>query len=346
MENRRSTIIGQQERGTGLFPLLVVLFCIAALPLIFRTTKFPDYLTYIAARIMILAIFAMSFDLLLGYTGVLQFGHALFLGGGAYTLGILMVRFPIIIDVVPGILVASVVGIILGLFLGYLASGVGRVAVFIVTFGITEVFRLLVLSDPMGITNGENGIAGIQRLQLFKFINIRPELHYYYLVLVLLCLSFLALRAITRSPFGDVLIGIRDNVQRIRFLGYNVRHFKIAAFTISGLFASLSGALTALHEGSTSPEMFHWFFSGDALIYTVLGGPGTLIGPFLGAVIAVILQEIFSDLFHNWLIFLGIGYIALIMFLPNGLFRLFQKVFSRETWHFLSHNKKPRPLGP
>ena len=326
MENHRRTTVIQYKKNASLLPWLIILVCIAALPFVFRFTKYPDYLTYITARIMILGIFTMSYDLLGGYMGVLHFGHAMFLGGGAYTVGISMVRFHLFHDAVPGILLALAVGIIMGLFMGFLASRVGRVAVFLVTFGLTEAVHLLVLSDPVGITNGENGIAGINRVHLFEFVNIKPEFHYYYFVLILLCLSYSALRIIIRSPFGDVLIGIRENPQRIRFLGYDVRHYKIVAFIISGFFASLSGALTALHEGSTSPEMFHWFYSGDAVVFMVLGGPGTLTGPVLGTAIAVILQEILSILFHNWLIFLGIGYIALIMFLPKGLFSLFQNM--------------------
>jgi len=129
------------------------------------------------------------------------------------------------------------------------------------------------------------------------------------------------------SPLGEVFIAIRENPQRVRFLGYRVRQFRIVAFMIAGTFASLAGALTALHERSVAPEMFSWFLSGDAVLFTVLGGPGSLIGPILGSSIVILCQEILSDIFHNWLVFLGLSYIALVMFLPKGLFPMLEKCF-------------------
>lgn len=331
MENNRGKNILQRGKSKSLILWLFVLLCIASLPLIFRLTHFADYLMYITVRIMILGIFAMSYDIVFGYTGIINFGHAMFIGSGAYTVGILMKRITIDFhDSSFAILIALAVGIILGWIVGFLCSKVGRVAVFIVTFGFAEALHLFVLSDPFKITNAEDGIAGISREPLLTFLNIKPEIYFYYFTFILLCISYLALRIIIRSPFGDVLMGIRDNPLRVRFLGYQVQHYRIASFMIAGFFASLAGALTAFHEGSTSPELFHWFFSGDAVIFTVLGGPGTLLGPVMGAAIVVILQEVLSDIFHNWVIFLGIGYIALIMFLPKGLFPLLQRLRVRQ----------------
>jgi branched-chain amino acid transport system permease protein len=217
-------------------------------------------------------------------------------------------------------------GLIVGLIVGFLASRVGAVAVFLVTFAFTETMQLLVLADPLRITNSEDGIAGIPRETMLGFLSIKPEVNFYYFTLILLCLSYLALRTIIRSPMGDVLVGIRENPLRLRFLGYRIRHYRISAFMISGFFASLAGALTALHEGSCAAEMFSWFLSGDAVLFTVLGGPGTLIGPVLGASIVVIFMEVLSDISRNWLIFLGMSYIVLIMFLPKGLFPQLQRI--------------------
>ena len=305
--------------------LIFFLALLALLPFLFRLTAFADYLTYVVVRIMIFGLYAMSYDLLFGYTGIFSFGHATFLGCGAYAAAILMVQTGLDLrDATLGILAALAAGVAAGWVVGLLCSRVGQVAVFLVTFAFTETIQLLVVSDPLGITRAEDGITGVARGTVLGFLSIGPEQNFYYLVLALLVLSYFALAWLTRTPLGDVLTAIRDNPLRVRFLGYRVRQYKIAAFMISGLFASLAGALTALHEGAVAPEMFSWFLSGDAVLFTVLGSPGTLVGPVLGAAIVGIFQEVLSDVFHNWVIFLGISYIALILFLPKGLLRLLQ----------------------
>jgi branched-chain amino acid transport system permease protein len=302
---------------------VAILGILCFMPLAFKVTTFSDYLSYLAVRIMILGLYAMSYDLLFGYTGIFSFGHATFLGCGAYSAAVLMVKTGLgIEDATLGILGALAVGVLMGWFVGFLCSKVGQVAVFLVTFAFTESIQLLILSDPLKFTNAEDGITGIPRSTVLGFLGIGPEINFYYFVLIILIISYLVLKYITLSPMGDTFTAIRDNPLRVRFLGYRISHYRIAAFMISGLFAALAGALTALHERAVAPEMFSWFISGDAVLYNVLGGHGTLVGPILGAGIVIIFQEILSDLFNNWLIFLGLSYIVLIMFLPKGIFPL------------------------
>jgi branched-chain amino acid transport system permease protein len=309
---------------------VLVLAVLALLPVIFRSTAFADYLTYTVVRMMIFGLYAMSYDLLFGFTGIFSFGHATFWGCGAYAVAILMVRSGLPLrDAFPGLLAALAAGLVFGWVVGFLCSRVGQVAVFLVTFAFTESIQLLVVSDPLRITNAEDGISGIPRETFLGLLSVKSETEFYYFVLGALVLSYAALRAITRSPMGDVFISIRENPLRVRFLGYRIRQYRTAAFMISGLFASLAGALTALHERAVAPEMFSWFLSGDAVLFTVLGSPGTLIGPVLGAAIVVIFQEILSDIFRNWMIFLGLSYILLIIFLPKGLFPILERLQSR-----------------
>ena len=330
METGGQTVFTGEKQSVAWIPLLAIGAILASLPAIFQVTAFADYLTYIVVRMMILGLYAMSYDLLLGYTGIFSYGHATFIGCGAYAVAILMVRTGLHLqDAIPGIMLGLAVGLFMGWIMGFLCSRVGQVAVFLVSFAFTESIQLLVMSDPLRITNAEDGISGIPRETFLGFLNIKPEVNFYYFVLILLVLSYLALLAITRRPIGDVFLAIRENPVRVRFLGYRIRHYRIAAFMISGFFASLAGALTALHEKAVAPEMLSWFLSGDAVLFVVLGGPGTLIGPFLGASIVVIFQEILSDFFKNWVVFLGISYIALIMFLPKGVFPLIDRIRSR-----------------
>ena len=331
MEKVQYTDISEGNNRSLTKRWLFLLAFLAILPWIFKVTNYSDYLTYIVVRIMILGLYAMSYDLIFGYTGMLSFGQASFLGGGAYTVAIMMrhLHLPIHDAILP-ILAALVIGVMIGWIQGFLSSKLGQLAVFIVTFAITETIFLLIIADPLKITNSEDGISGLQRETVLGFLNIKPELNFYYFVLILLCLSYLVLRLIVHLPFGDTIQAIRENPQRARFLGYQVSHYRIATFMISGFFAALAGALMALHERSVGPEVFGVFVSADAFFYTVLGGPGTLIGPVLGAALVLIATEILSDIFRNWLIFFGLSYIALIMFLPKGLFPLLEKLLARQ----------------
>ena len=136
------------------------------------------------------------------------------------------------------------------------------------------------------------------------------------------------MQRLTRSQFGQVLLGIRENEVRVHFAGYRVEQYKTAAVAISAMFAGLAGALTAFHERIASPENFSWPLSGDAVLYATLGGTGTLLGPFLGAAMVILAREVLSDLVRSWLIFVGATYIALVFFLPDGLYPL---LFRKET---------------
>jgi branched-chain amino acid transport system permease protein len=315
-------------RPTTVFGIYVII--IFLLPLFLQLTDQADYLRYVVTRVMILGIYALSFDLVNGITGILSFGQAALFGGGAYVTAILVTRSNVS-EAAFLILAAIVAGAILAWAVGILSSRIGGLAVFLVTFAYVEVVRLFALSDPLSITNGENGIAGIARGHLFGLLNLKSEIHFYYFTLMLLVITFLAINLIKNSPTGDVFFAIRENTERVPFLGYSIRKYQIVSFILSGVFAGLSGSLMAMHESSVSPDILHWFFSADALLYVVLGGPGTLIGPVLATTLVVGLQEIFSDIVTTyWMIFLGLSFIALIVFLPNGLYPLMEKTVLRK----------------
>ena len=324
-----ANINGQLKRARAVKWLLVI-GLMAFLPWIFEMSNFSNYLTYITVRILILGIFAMSYDLLFGYTGMLSLGHALFQGASAYTIAILTVQLGLNIqDAFLPIMAALVVGVILGFVQGFLACRLGHTGVFLITFATAETLFLLILADPFGITNSENGISDIPRETVLGLLNIKPELNFYYFVLGLLILSYLALRAITRLPFGDTLKAIRENPQRSKYLGYNIRQYRIAAFMVSGFFASLAGSLTALHETSVGPEMLSVVESSYPFLFTALGGPGTLIGPLLGTAIMVILAEVISDYTHYYTAIYALIIVLVIMFLPDGFYSLPQMIRSR-----------------
>ena len=289
-----------------------------ALPLALAGTRYANYVEHLAVQVMLMGLYAMAWDFLNGYVGIFSFGHAAFFGTGAYVTAILIVRGAVTSAplVVAAALVASAV---VGLVVGYLASRVGSVAVFLVTFACAEALYLIVLADPRGITNGDNGLPGVVPAHWLG-LDLTDQVTFYYLALTVLVLAYLALVRITRSQFGQVLLGIRENEVRVRFAGYHVEHYETAAVAVSAVFAGLAGALTALHERIASPETLGWAVSGDAVLYATLGGTGTLLGPVLGAGLVIAAREVLSDFFRSWLIFVGATYIALVFFLPGGLY--------------------------
>jgi branched-chain amino acid transport system permease protein len=293
------------RRGGVAGVLLVVLA--AVIPPGLEGTRYEAYVQHVVVQMMLMGLYAMAWDFLNGYVGLFSFGHAAFFGAGAYTAAILTVRGGVVST--PALLAAALaVALVVGLAVGALAARVGSVAVFLVTFAAAETLYLVVLSDPGGLTH---------------------PITFYYAALAAVALSYLALRGITRTQFGQVLVGIRENELRVRFAGYRVEQYKTVAFGVSALFAGLAGALTALHERIAAPEALGWLVSGDAVLYATLGGTGTLLGPVLGASLVILAREVLSDIFRSWLIFVGLTYIALVFFLPGGLYPLLFPMTSR-----------------
>jgi len=302
-------------------PAGVVLVGLAALlPLALAGTRSPRYFEHLVVQMMLMGLYAMAWDLLNGYAGMFSFGHAAFFGAGAYGAGITIVRGGVT-SAPLALAVGVAAAVLVGLVVGFLASRVGSVAVFLVTFASGEAFYLLALADPRGLTNGDNGLPGVLPTPLLG-LDLADQTIFYYLALVALTLSHLTLAKVTRSQFGQVLQAIRENEVRVRFAGYHVEQYKTVAFAISAFFAGLAGVLTAFHERIASPESLGWPISGDAVLYAALGGTGTLLGPILGASLIILAREVWSWFFQSWLIFVGLTYIALVFFLPNGLYPL------------------------
>lgn len=311
-------------RRTAVAGLLIGLAGVA--PALLAGTRYEAYAQHVMGQMMLMGLYAMAWDFLYGFVGLFSFGHAAFFGAGAYTVAILTVRAGT--TFAPAVLgaAAGVAGVV-GLVVGALAARVGSVAVFLVTFAAAEALYLLVLADPGGITGGDNGLPGGVPAP-FLGLDFRSPTAFYYLALAVLVLSYLALRAITRSQFGQVLQGIRENELRVRFAGYHVEQYKTVAVVISAVFAGLAGALTAVHERIASPETVGWLVSGDAVLYATLGGAGTLLGPVLGASLVILAREILADFVRSWLIFVGLLYVILVFFLPAGLYPI---LFRREV---------------
>jgi branched-chain amino acid transport system permease protein len=279
-----------------------------------------DYLTVFATRVAILALFALSFDLVWGYAGIMSFGQALFFGSAGYGVALLGrdLNVTSILVVLPaGMLIGLVFSLLLG---GFLLLGRHPSSVIFVSLGtLTGSYAADRLARGWYYLGGQNGIPSIPSMTIGSY-EISEGPIYYYLALGILVVVYLLCRFVVRSQFGLALAGLRENEQRIAFFGYKVQHLKAIVFTIGGTIAGLAGSLYAFHEGFVWPNMLGVVFSTQVVLYVLFGGSGTLIGAVIGAVIIEGVSFWLSDNYRDvWPIILGVLLLLVILFRPLGL---------------------------
>jgi branched-chain amino acid transport system permease protein len=293
----------------------VVLALLAASPLVL-----PEYWRRFLTEMLIWGLLAMSSDILIGYTGMVSFGHSAFFGLGVYgaAAALLTVKPPSLwLAIVYGLVGAGAVA----LFVAYFSIRLRDIYFAITTLIFSQIFYVVIFTWTE-VTGGENGLT-FRRPPLavpgvFSMPFTTTSLHWF--VLAVVTVSYLLLRRITQSPFGMVLQSIRENEARTRAIGYPVERYKIAAVMLSGLFAGLAGALYALQKSFAAPDFVFFLVSGQTVIFNVMGGIGTLVGPILGAAFYLLLHEVFSRFFTEYyLIPVGIIFIAMVIFMPQGL---------------------------
>ena len=301
------------RRGRVLTALALLLAVAVVTP---HTTPF---LLLLVTRILILAILAMSLDLLLGFTGIASLGHAAFLGLGAYLTAILAVRYEFGLgwDFGLVILFGSVLGAATSAVFGLFALRASGVYFLMITLALSQcVWGLAYRWDAL--TGGDNGL-NLPGRPVLGPIQLGNDAAYFYVVFAFFAVSLLALYVLVESPFGKSLVGIREHEVRMRILGYNTWLHKYIAFIISGAFGGLAGVLWAQVSGQVSPDNVTLTTSVDALLMVVLGGPGTLLGGVLGAGIVLFLREYLSTLVPWWQYVLGGMYVLTIFYLPDGV---------------------------
>jgi branched-chain amino acid transport system permease protein len=282
--------------------------------------------TALATRVLVLGLAAMSLNFLLGFTGVLSFGHAAWFGLGAYgaglTLKYLALSTPL--AVVAGILLGGLCGAILGLLL------VRRRGVYfaMVTIAFGQVFYYIAFQWS-SVTGGDDGLRGFHRQPLdfafFKIDILGNDLAFYYFVLFCFALAVGGMGFILRSPFGRTMIAIRENERRSRFLGIPIERHIWIAFTLSCFFMSFAGALYALTNNFADPRGLHYSQSGDFVMMAVMGGMRSFWGPLLGAAVFVVVQDYLSSITTNWMSFVGLLFVLVVLFFPRGLLGFFQR---------------------
>ncbi len=283
----------------------------------------PPFLLTTATEVMILGLFALSLDLLVGYTGLDSFGHAAPYGLGAYTASLVLLHlgWPLPFAVLAGAGLAALVGIPVG----WLCTRTTGVSFAMLTLAFAQLFYA-VAYKWQSVTGGSDGLAGVPRTPgpfgLTWFVS-RPG--YYYFVAACLLGSFLLCRAFVASPVGTTLLAIRDNERKAQVLGYNPRAYKLAVFVVAMFFGGLAGALYAPFAGFASPDLFFWLLSGQVLIMVVVGGAGSLVGPIIGAAFFLLLEHHLSTLTDSWALVLGLIFIAVVIFVPGGLWGLVRR---------------------
>ena len=306
--------------------IVVAVLALSAMP--FLAEKF--YVQFIA-KILIMGILAMSLDLLLGYTGLVSFGHAAFYGAAAYTLAILTPQYQAA-NFWTSFPIAIGVSALLALVIGFLVVRTHGIYFIMVTLAFAQM--LFFLFHDTKIAGGNDGIyidvRPVAKIGDWQPFNLDNFVHVFYVVLVFFVLVYVLLRVILASPFGRVLVGIKANEARMRSLGFPTFRYKLVAFVIAGAIAGIAGYLSSIQFGAVNPEMMGWHLSAAVMMMVILGGMGTLTGPIIGAAAWMLLELGFQglpkiggiDLGKHWQLWMGSFIVLASLLLPNGLLGL------------------------
>ncbi|WP_148862823.1 branched-chain amino acid ABC transporter permease [Marinobacter fonticola] len=298
--------------------ILMVLLALVIVALVAVPWVASYFFIFIATEILILGLFAASFNVIFGYTGMLSFGHAAFFGIGSYATALVLIHleWPFL----ACLLVSMGVSAVLALIIGFLSVRLNEVyfAMLTLAFGMM-VFAIAY--QWRSVTNGSDGLAGfiLKDFGLGLDLTLGNPSVYYHVVLAIVGIAAVVLYIICRSSFGMVLKAIRQNPERVSFAGLNVRSYRLAAFVIGGTFAGLAGGLIAPFLRVASPELLHWSMSAEPVLMSILGGTGYFLGPFVGSALFVLLETVITSYTESWMLVLGIILALMVVFFRKGL---------------------------
>ncbi len=288
---------------------LVILVLLLAAPML---GLYPVFVM----KLLAFALFACAFNLLLGFTGLLSFGHAAFFGSAAYVTAwfIKAHNFTPELGILAGVIAAGLIGLVVGLV------AIRRQGIYfaMITLALAQMVYFVCLQAPF--TGGEDGLQGVPRGDLLGLISLKSPTAMYYFVVAVFVLSFMAITRIVHSPFGQVLKMIRENEPRAISLGYQVNRYKLLAFVLSASLAGLAGSLKTLIMGFATLTDVHWSMSGEVILMTLLGGVGTFFGPAFGAGIVISLQELLADKVGSWVtVIIGAIFVLCVLLFRKGV---------------------------
>ncbi len=277
-------------------------------------------------KLLCFALFACAFNLLLGFTGLLSFGHAAFFGSAAYVTGwfIKSQNWTPELGILAGTVVAGLIGLVVGLV------AIRRQGIYfaMITLAMAQMVYFVCLQAPF--TGGEDGLQGVPRGKLLGLISLESDITMYYFVVAIFVLCFLFISRIVHSPFGQVLKMIRENEPRAVSLGYQVDRYKLLAFVLSAALAGLAGSLKTLVMGFATLSDVHWSMSGEVILMTLLGGVGTFFGPVLGSGIVIGLQNLLADKVGSWVtVIIGVIFVICVLAFRKGVVGELQAFLAR-----------------
>ncbi|EXL08438.1 branched-chain amino acid ABC transporter permease [Brucella anthropi] len=308
----RATAAPRESKAPAVNSLSVIVLGIALVGLL--AAPFMVYPIFLM-KMLCFALFASAFNLLLGYTGILSFGHAAFFGGAAYITAHTVKVWGVTpeLGLVLGVLAAAA----LGLVIGYLAIRRQGIYSTMITLALAQMFFFFCLQATF--THGEDGLQGVPRGYLFGIIDLNQPMNMYYFVLAVFVLGVFVIWRIINSPFGMILKSVRENENRAVSLGYSVNRYKLAAFVMSAALAGLAGGLKALVFQFATLTDVGWQMSGEVILMTLLGGIGTLIGPIVGAAFVVALQNYLATSDFPVTIVTGVIFMACVLLFRKGI---------------------------
>lgn len=295
-------------------PIALALGAVIGLALL-PTAIGSDYYVNLASQILIASILAMSLNLLVGFGGLTSLGHAAYMGAAAYLT--IYATAHAGFGHLAGLGIALGGTLLLAMLFGYLALRATGLGFLMITLALGQILWGLAFRW-VGFTGGDNGLGGLKRPQPFG-IDLTQATSFYHLVLIVFALAFLAIACFTRSPFGQSLAGTRDQPRRMRALGYNVSLIQWISFVYAGVWGGVAGLLYAYYHQFVSPQALHLTTSAETLLMVIAGGAGTLTGPVAGAALVLILKNVASVYVTRWVMLLGVVFVVIVLFMPEGL---------------------------
>lgn len=280
----------------------------------------------LATKVAIWALFALGFDILLGFTAYLSFGHAAFFGTSAYVTGLMLKHFSA--SIVPAMLASMVVTVFLAFLLGFLILRRSGIYFSILSLAFAEMLHAAALSIFADWTGGDNGLTMDTKPM---FLGMHMEgLTVFYFCAVFVIIGYIIARQIKRSPLGLMLQAVKENQMRLEFTGVNIMSYKIGAYVISAIYAGVAGSLMVIYEPYVATKFMHWSTSGEVVIMSVIGGVNTLLGPMLGATFMLYFENVIQGYIGGeWKLVLGTVFVLMVIFLPGGFMDLWRRLKSR-----------------
>jgi len=278
-----------------------------------------EYWIHVAVEILILGLFSVSFNMIFGYMGQLSFGHAAYFGAGAYATGLLMVKTPVPLPVC--LVISMLTAGLLALIIGYFCVRLTGIYFAILTLAFGQLLYYIIF-QWYSFTGGDNGLQGIVPPNWLLSVTA-----YYYFTLFIVAAALIVMWLISESPFGYTMRAIRDNAERTRFIGVNVRKYMLINFVVAGMFAGLAGGLMGPFVRSISPDLCNWQQSGVPVFMTIIGGPMSFLGPMIGSVIYTFLFAFVTGFTEYWPLTIGLIIIFVVLYLPGGVLGLVKTRF-------------------